>query len=275
MLEKMTYENHLGEKLEFGTFPLFVNYNDLRDFAWEITSKNDKIAAFKKGIVQKALPVIIKCKTEAEGYEVRNRVFEVVEKDVLAQQHGKIIIGDYYLKCYITGSKKTEYLIQKGFMLVEMTVHTDYPSWIKEKTTYFNKDSEAEYEFLDYPHGYMFDYMNVQTNGMVWNDSFVPVNFRMVIHGAIINPSIFINGHRYNVDVELLEDEDLIIDSVEKTIVKMNRMTKETVNCFSKRNRDFYVFQKIPVGNSIFISPNEVISFDLTLLDERSEPKWI
>ena len=274
MLEKMKYVNHLGETLEFGTFPLFVNYNDLRDFAWEITSKNDKIAAFKKGIVQKALPVIIKCKTEDEGYEVRNRLFEVVEKDVLAQKHGRIVIGDYYLRCYITGSKKSEYLIQKGFMVVELSVVSDFPAWISEHTQSFRTLATQTDEFLDYPLAYPFDYMNVQANGVVRNTGFMPSNFRMVIYGAVNNPSIFIGNHKYNVDVEINAGEYLTIDSTDKTIV-LTKLNGEKMNCFSKRDRDSYVFQKIPVGGNMFYSPNEKIDFDITILDERSEPKWI
>lgn len=273
MLEKMTYENHLGEKLEFGTFPLFVNYNDLRDFAWEITSKNDRIASFRKGIVTKSLPVIVNCKSEDEGFAIRNRIFEVTEKDVLAEQHGRIIIGDYYLKCFITGSRKTDYLISNGYMTLEMTVQTDFPAWVKETGINLRKGTEADIAFLDYPIGFMHDYMNVQCNGTVVNPNFMPSNFRMVIYGEVINPTLFIGGHKYNVDVELLTGEYLTIDSANKTIV-LTRYNGEKVNCFSKRNRDSYVFEKIPTGGNLVTMPNESMNVDITLLDERSEPKW-
>ena len=105
MLEKFQYTNSVNETLEFGKGCLFVNKNDLRDFAWKITSKNDRISGFKKGIVKKTVPVILKCSSESEGIELRNKMFEVFEKDVLANKHGKIQIGDYYLRCFITGSK--------------------------------------------------------------------------------------------------------------------------------------------------------------------------
>ncbi len=274
MLEKMKYVNHIKETIDFGTFPFFVNENDLRNFAWNITSKNDRIATFRKGVITKKLPVIVKCRSEDEGFEARNRLFEVTEKDVLAMKHGKICIGDYYLKCYITGSKKTEYLINKGYMLVELTVQTDFPEWVMETIHTFRKEATQMSGYLDYAFDYAYDYANVQNNGTMNNRNFVPSNFIMVIYGAIINPTIYIGGHKYNVDVEINDGEYLTIDSVEKTIV-LTRKNGETVNCFDLRNREEYVFEKIPTGSNELYSPNESIWFSIALLDERSEPKWI
>lgn len=276
MLERIRYVNHINEEIFFGEFPYFVNYNDLRNFAWNVTTRNDRIASFKKGVVPKSLPVIIKCKKEDEGYDARNKMFEAFEKDVLAMKHGKIYIGDYYLKCYITGSKKTEYLVNKGYMLVELTVQTDLPEWVKEETFPFNMSVNPTGEGLDYSFGYPHDYTNVQANGMIYNKNFVPSNFRMVIHGAIINPTIYIGGHKYNVDVEIEKGEYLTIDSVEKTIVltRSKGGVVEHVNCFNLRNRESYIFEKIPTGYNKIVCLNESILFAITLLDERSEPKW-
>lgn len=274
MLERIRYVNHINEEIVFGEFPYFVNYNDLRDFSWDVTTRNDRIASFKKGVVSKTLPVIIKCKKAAEGYDARNRMFEVFEKDVLACKHGTLYVGDYYLKCYITGSKKANYLITKDFMTVDLTVQTDYPQWVKETTTVFSVRAKETAKFLDYPHDYAHDYMNVQVNGIINNNNFISSNFRLTFYGPIINPTIYIGGHCYNVDAEVNEGEYLTIDSVDKTIV-LTRKNGATVNCFNLRNRNFYAFEKIPVGENVFISPNDYIWFDITLLDERSEPKWI
>jgi len=141
MLETFKYINHLNEVIEFGKDGIYVDYNTLRDYSWDITSANNKIASFKKGIVSKTIPIIIKCNSEAEGIEIKNRLFEVFEKDVLAKKNGKIIIGDYYLKCFITGTKKTKYLIDKGYLHLSLTMKTDYPAWIKETYSIFRPKS--------------------------------------------------------------------------------------------------------------------------------------
>lgn len=272
MLERFTYTNSYNETLEFGKDCLYVNENDLRDFAWNITSKNNKISSFKKGIVSKTIPVIIKCDSEAEGINLRNRLFEVFEKDVLVKQHGKIHIGDYYLRCFITGSKKTQYLIHKSYLLVSLIVQTDFPEWVKETTT-THKMSVADSEgFLDFPYDFTYDFKNQFVNTNIINEGFIPSNFVLKIEGYANNPTLIIGNHKYSVNVTVGDGEYLTIDSANKTIT-LNK-SGELVNCFKDRCKDSYIFEKIPPGESVVASSNEQLKFTLTLLEERSEPKW-
>lgn len=274
MLERFKYTNSYNETLEFGKDYLFVNENDLRDFVWEIISKNNKISGFKKGIVSKTIPVILKCNSESEGIELRNRLFEIFEKDVLTKQHGKIHIGDYYLRCFITGSKKSEYLIHHNYMVVSLTVQTDYPEWVKETTTNHTFNEGSASGFLDFPYDFMHDFKNHRMNTSIINESFVPSNFTLRIFGYIANPTLYINGHQYSVNVTVGENEYLTINSKDKTII-LTKQNGEQVNHFNARCRDSYIFEKIPSGTSEVISVNDKFDFELTLLEERSEPKWI
>ena len=273
MLEKFTYTNNLGETLEFGKDCLFVNENDLRDFAWDIINKNDRISGFKKGIVSKTIPIIIKCDYEAEGVALRNRLFEVFEKDVIAKKHGKIHIGNYYLQCYITGTKKAQYLTNRNYMVVSATVRTDIPDWVKETTIERKMPSLDSTGFLDYPYDYQFDFQNQFVNTSIINDGLVPSNFILKIEGFVNNPSLYIGGHKYSVNTTVNDGEILVIDSLNKTIV----LNKDgvLVNCFKDRNKYSYIFEKIPTGVSTISSPDEQLKFSLTLFEERSEPKWI
>lgn len=274
MLEKFTYTNSLNETLRFGSDCLFVNENDLRDFAWGITSKNDKISSFKKGIVSKTIPIILKCNSEAEGLYLRNRLFEVFEKDVLTQKYGKIHIGDYYLQCYITGTKKTDYLINMNYMVISATVQTDLPNWVKETTTIYSLSNKSTDKYLDYPYDFAHDYKNTLTSGQITNSGLVPSNFIMTIFGYAQNPTLYIGEHEYSVDAVVGNGEHLTIDSINKTIV-LTKVNGEQVNCFKNRNKDSYIFEKIPVGTNAISLPNQQIQFSVTLLEERSEPKWI
>lgn len=273
MLEKFTYTNHMNEVLEFGKGSLFVNENDLRDFAWEITSKNNKISGFKKGIVSKTIPIILKCETEAEGITLRNRLFEVFEKDILAQKYGKIQIGDYYLRCYITGSKKTNYLIHSSYMLMSVTVETDLPVWVKETVKVFDFRVETTSPYLDFPIGFPYDYKNSFTGSEIDNAGFMPSNFIITIFGYAQNPTIYIGGHMYSVDVVVGVNEYLTVDSAKKTVV-LTKSNGEQVNCFNNRSRESYVFEKIPVGTNSVKAMSQDIYFEVALLEERSEPKW-
>ena len=154
-----------------------------------------------------------------------------------------------------------------------ITIETDLPEWVKETTILFRANASGGASFLDFPYDFPYDFKNDLVSGEVVNTNFVASNFRMTIYGACINPTVHIGGHEYSVDVDIGNGEFLTINSVEKTIV-LTKVNGEKVNCFNKRNKDSYIFEKIPTGTNITTAPNEGISFDITLLEERSEPKW-
>lgn len=278
MLERIKYINHMMEEIVLGESGIFVNYNDLRDFTWNYRSENNKISSFYKGIVKKTVPIIIYCKNEAEGLEKKNRLFEVCEKDVITAQHGKLILGDYYLKCYVTASKKANYLMNKGYLETSLTITTDYPSWIKETKTVFRSDGSAEGagtvgQNLDFPFDYPFDYASEMNDKRLNNTGFIDSAFQIIIYGSCVNPAISINGHTYQVNVEVADSEYLTIDSMTKKII-LTKYDGSQVNCFQHRNRDSYIFEKITPGNNI-VTWNGAFGFDVVLLEERSEPKWM
>ena len=272
MLEQLKYINHMQETLEFGKGKLFVNESDLHNFSWDVKSKNNRISGFQRGIVNKTIPVFIKCDSEEEGIELKNRLFEVCEKDVLAIKHGSLYCGDYYIKCYVTESNKSEYLIHKGYMQVSVKLSTDIPFWIKETTTTFGFGAGSSGKNMDFNRDFPTDYTSNLLGQTLSNTGFVPVNFRMRIYGACENPKITIAGHDYEVSASIQANEYLTIDSINKTIV-LTHTDGSTTNCFNLRNKESYIFNKIPVGvNEVIL--NGSFKFDITLLEERSEPKW-
>lgn len=271
MLEKLKYINHLNETLTFGSGGLYVNTNELHDYSWDYTTSNNRITSFSKGIQKKKIPVVISCMSEAEGISIRNKLFEIAEKDVLLNEHGKLIIGDYYMKCFVTESKKTEYIPSKQVMNVELTITTDFPVWVKENETDFGFNQYEEGTDMDYNSDYDYDYTTNLTGISLINTSIVPSNFRMTIFGAINDPKVIIDGHLYEVDVEVGNNEQLVIDSMTKTITLIHS-DGSTENCFDFRNRDSYIFEKIKAGyNEV---QKTLFKFRVVVFDERSEPKW-
>lgn len=271
MIEQIKYINHINEVVEFGKDGIFANKNALRDFVWKVASKNDKITSFKKGVVTKTIPVVITYYDRKEAFAKMNRLFEVMEKDVLANKHGKIVIGDYYLKCFVTSNKKANYL--NNYMKLTLTITTDYPSWVKETTVIFNETSGVTSAYLDHPYDYEYDFASEFNNVIVNNPGFIASDFKMILYGFIANPKIYIDGHEYNVNVTISTGEYLTIDSQQKTIV-LTRYNGEKVNCFNKRNRDSYVFEKIKPGSNV-VTCEGSMKADIILIEERSEPKWI
>lgn len=252
MLEPLKYQNHVGEVVDFGSDGVFVNASELHNYEWKTTTIGNRISGFNRGIQTRALPVVIMCDTEEEGIEKRNKLYETFDKDVLSARHGKVVIGDYYFRCYVTKSTKSDYQKSKQYMSLKLTLSTDFPYWVKE-TTITNRN-------------------NLSGSFVVVNNNFVASNFRLVIYGEATNPEIEIDGHSYKVNCKVGANEYLTIDSTTKQIYT----TKEDgtiINNFNDRGKASYIFEKIPPGAIEVASPGD-FAFDIVLLDERSEPTW-
>lgn len=275
MLENVMYINHLGETIWLdGREGIFCNRNNLRDFSYSVTTKNGRISSFNKGVVKKSLPVLVVCSNEMEGINAKNRLFEVMEKDVLASQHGKFVINEYYLRCFVTGSAKSEYYHEKRYMKTTLTIQTDLPEWIRETVNAFGYMGKGpQGKNMDFNSNLPLDYTSNLVGKAVVNQGFVASNFRIVIYGAADMPSVKVGSHLYQVNAILQSNEYLTIDSVNKTII-LTHVDGVQENVFSKRNRDSYIFEKIPPGIRQ-VEMDGCKKADITILEERSEPRWI
>ena len=274
MIEKVTYRNHLGEEFHFDENGAFLNAGGLRDYSWKASKKNNRISVLEKDVTQFKLNLYIIAPTEAQGIDLKNRLFEIAEKDVLAMEKGQLVVGDHYLPCFVTASSKSDYLKSERCMKATLTVQTDAPFWIRESQhSFYTKPDATAYKFLDYNFDYAIDYwISARNPRVLRNSGFIDSNFKLVFYGACENPSVTIGGHLYQVNVTVNSGEKVVIDSEKKTIVLIDRNRNET-NIFSKRNRDSYIFKKIPVG-AVVIGFDETFDFDVILKEERSEPKW-
>ena len=123
---------------------------------------------------------------------------------------------------------------------------------------------------LDFTHDLPYDFYS--KTGTFNNTGFVGTNFRMNIFGQCSNPSVYVSGHLYQVNCEVDTNEYLTIDSLSKKIY-LTANDGTTTNVFNLRNRDSYIFEKIPPGNnSVLIDGG--FGVDIILTEERSEPKW-
>ena len=252
MLEQVKYRNHLGEEISFSENGIYVKSSDLHDYAWEYAERGGKISSFNRNVIQKKIEIVILCDNEGAGTQKRNFLMEYCEKDILAKQPGKIIVNDYYLKCYVISSAKSEYLKSKKRMYVSLILLSDEPFWIKEVMPEYNSDYQM-------------------TNPLTQ-----AANFRLEINGLAESPAmITIGGTNYGISEAVPEGETLVIDSLTKEVYKL--VDGEKVNVFNKRirtNLNDYVFRKIPAGSNT-VRRNSAFTWSMILYDERSEPKWI
>lgn len=275
MLDKFIYENHLGQRFNGLENGVYLNYNELRDYSWSYDIINNRISRFYHGIRGRKIPLVISCKSDAEAIAVKHQLLQLTETDIGALQPGKVYIGDYYTNGYITDSVKSEYLINKRYCKLELTLTSDNPIWYREKTHTFVQnriDITTTQNGIDYPHDYAYDYALKQIGSAITCDSIGSNAFKLLIYGATENPTITIGANTYRIDGKIDPGETLLIDSLKKTIT-LTTSTGAKVNWFDKRSRDNYIFESIPSGQSI-ITWNGSFGFDLTIIEKRSEPRW-
>ena len=274
MLEKLTFVNHLNESIEFGSGALYLNVNELHSYRWAYNSKNNKISSFQREMKEKKLPiVVVPPNSRSEGNTIMNKLMEMADKDVMSMKAGKLYCGDYYLECYLFANEKAKYDLRLGVFYSTLTVISDQnkSAWIKETQQSFD-NTGGEAEFLDYDYDFSYDFTSPSLIRVLRNLGFAEADFKMVIYGEVTDPSIYIGGHLYNVTGHVADNEYLEIDSREKTITLV-QTDGTRVNWFRYRNKDHYIFQKVPAGESSVIWVGDY-TFTITLFEERSEPKW-
>lgn len=277
MLEQFVYENHKGVRFEGLKHRCFLNHNTLRDYAWETQQINNRIARFKMGLTTRSIPIVFYGATEGETVAAMNRLYSIVDADIAAKLPGKVWINGQYTPGWITGSKKTDYLINKRLCRMELTLASDDPMWYTEKLYVFpagagNADKVDYGLGVDYPHDYAHDYALSVVGKAVQCDTAGAAAFRIKIYGEATNPAVVIAGHVYSINATIGKGETLLIDSASKTIT-LTTANGVKVNMFDARNRDSYIFEPIPPGRSV-ASRQGTFGFDLTLIEKRSEPRW-
>ena len=275
MLDNFIYEDHLGRRFDGLKNKVYLNYSELRNYSWSYETINNRISRFYRPIKDRKLPLWVQCNSEEEAVAVKNRLYELTETDVEANHPGKVYIGEYYTNGYITSSVKNDYLIHNKMCKIDLVLTSDDMAWYKEQKYAFVSASGNAIGVgggTDYPYDYSYDYALSMKGRTIVCGSVGSNAFRLLIYGAIENPAVVINGHTYAINGAIGEGETLLIDSLTKTIT-LTAATGNKVNWFDKRNRDNYIFEPIPAGQST-ISWVGSFGVDLTVIEKRSEPKW-
>ena len=253
---------------------MYLNYSDLRDYAWSYETINNRISRFYRGITSRKIPLVVYCNSAEEAVSVMNRLHELAETDIVEKIPGKIFVGDYYTSGYITASAKSNYLIRRKYCKIDLTFTSEDPTWYREQLHPFfpATGNDIGSGGVDYPYDYPFDY-SVSLNGrQIMCNSVGSSAFRLLIYGEATNPAVIINGHTYKVNGTIAKGETLLIDSVNKTITLTTASGKK-VNWFDNRWREEYIFEPLPAGQSTVTWAGS-FGFDLTIIEKRSEPKW-
>lgn len=189
------------------------------------------------------------------------------ENDVRNNQPGRITFGNWYADCFIVSSATAPY--SDATHWTENTIEIYVPSgmWFKEETKHFDEIAQSASAYLDYNFDYEYEYMSPTVGSATWiTDASFPSEFELKIYGPCNNPRITVNGYPYVVYCTVPAGSTLIINSKDYAV------TLDGESVFDLRNKAKSVFEKIPTGTLTLAWGN--FTFDLTLFEERSEPKW-
>lgn len=272
------YRNNFGQTINFMEWPYRIFESDLFDYEWSYESKNSinpKISRFYREVIEKSIKISVSAASREQYNKALEKLLEVTERDVLSLKPGRLYVGEEYLQCYVCKSEKSDWLPGVEFLVNTFAVAAEKGFWMKETVTAFRTeggDSGEGKRNLDFPMDYPYDFSSGLTDRVLVNDSYYDTDFEITVYGGCQNPEISIAGHKYNVNCQLDVGEYLKINSAARRIYKV-KVNGEEINQFHLRNRDFYIFKKIPAGKCP-VSWDGSFGFDVTLLEERSEPRW-
>lgn len=278
---KVRYVNHKGKELDFMSLPYLYQVGNLLDYTWSYESGDgikSRVQNLRRADVNIPITVSVVSDDAEKFKKAAYDLFEIPEADVLAEKPGKLYVNDYYLKCYVVQDIPADWNLGVPFMKRTMYILPDYPFWCREVTKSFLKGNpvsvQSAEEYLSYPFGYAYQYSVPRDAAFLENDHYSPCDFQMIVYGPCENPAIRISGHPYEVAVTLYAGDYLKVDSRDHTVIQCKPDGRQ-INLFNQRRKDSNLFEKIQPGRSAVSWTTGAFGFDLTLFQERSEPKWI
>lgn len=284
------YINHEGEKIDFSEFPYRFQEGGLLDWAYSYQTSQrgvkNKTRDYRRGVTTPTVQIGVgpdyalpPAERKEQWWKDINHLADVVEKDVMAAEDGKLWTDTgYYLRCKIIGSAKSDWNMGGiPFMFNEFQVLCDNPMWIKEHTRQFypvgTPGSGEGREFLDFPFDFSFDFSAPESGVESWTiDNYASSDFKMVIYGPCENPRILINDWPYEVEDTLESGEYIVVDSAANTVIK-HRTNGTTKSLFNKRGKLQSIFNPIP-GGRVTVNWAGTFGFSITAYAERTEPRW-
>ena len=269
------YQSASNRIIDFKSATYRLQTADVFDYEWNYESIQSvyggTITRFTKKMAKKDLKFTVKAPTKQGYYDALNDLFEITEKDVVENTPGRLYVNGYYLSCFIVAGSKSEWESGAPICDGELTLVAPNPFFVRENMTSYSEQTTTG-DYGKYPMRYPTRYASGATSQELVNPHFSNSPFKMVIYGACTNPAVMISGNLYQVNAVLLDGELLIINTQERTIV-VQSVDGTATNAFNLQNRNSYIFESLSAGSNT-ISWDGTFAIDITIFEERSEPKW-
>lgn len=277
MRKEISYVNHLGETLDLYGGGIWCESDELDNWEWADKTLNGRTAGLYRE--QRTIPfnLIIVGRTEQHGLELRNALFEIMEKDAIAAEPGRLYIDGWYLKCIAVSSRKDLHWLTDMAAKCELGLLTDDPVWTKEHSFSMPKDGTGA--GLNFPYNFPYNFAGSSKEASyINNPGIMGAPVRMTVYGPASNPYVIVGKNRYEVEAEVKSGGKLVIDGTEKTITLYDEYGNAE-NAFSKRRgvqrqgSGSYVFQPVDPGENL-VSWDGSFACDVVLFEQRSERRW-
>lgn len=220
---------------------------------------------------ERTVPLYIRGSSQEHAMRIRNRLHELIQRDIDLGKCGRLYVGLYYLECFITALDDTGASIDLRRITTEATIMAPDGMWKKEVSVSVKSNTNGD--GLDFPFDYPIDLMQKMVNEVV-NPFTVKSDFILTIYGPCTTPAVIIRNHTYKVNVNVADGEYVVINSAENTIEKRSFSDQSAkLNIFDKRFKEESIFYKIRAGKSNFAKSGE-FDVDLILINIRPEPVW-
>ena len=273
---KLTYTNSKGDTFDLLSNGLRVKDGNFHSFRWtpQVVAGllGDSVKGFGKDSVHYQTTLCFKG-TEAQRKADLNAFHAATETDIINQTPGTLAWGEDYVKCYVIASSTYPTDETPSWTLNDIDIYVPYPFWMRDVKRSFIA-STASTSGLDYDYDYDYEYYQGAVGSDIFQtDHYAPSDFTMIIYGPAVDPVVTVDSHPYGVYATLLSTDYVTIDSRSHTVIKTANDGTQT-NLFDYRTKTQSVFDKMP-ADTFTLTWSGTFTFDLTLHEERSEPRWI
>lgn len=233
-----------------------------------------RVKRFYKDLQEFSLTVGVMTDSEADFNSLMYKMHRTFDRDIRRLKPGKLWWNGFYKEVFAIESSHDSF--EEFYESIDKTIKfiSTYPYWVQKKTmqyiSHIGNEGSFDYNGFDYDN---LDYDQSEFIEIIENDCIESANFKLTFYGPAINPSVTIGEHEYTLFTELKSGEYATVDSITKKIIKYS-IVGQPENIFHTRNKQSYIFEKIPEGSAAIVRSRE-LSLDITIFDERGEPKWI
>lgn len=267
------YINNNNDILPFYYGNVWSDPNQLRGYEWELTASNGVYTSINRKAYSREIDVYFSGDTKEEALRTRNHAYEVFEHDVLEGIEGRLVVGTYTLRCFVSGIADECASVGECVIKSRITIESAYPVWTTGTAYQFMPTEELPYGGFDFPFDFSVDFA-AKPPQTITNPYPFPSHFQLTFYGSTsVAPSVTIGGMKYGVTGVLNAGESVVIDSQTRTVEMVKGNTMDVTSWFGKRTKDNSIFAKIPPGVST-LEWSGNFGFDLTIFNERSEPTF-